>query len=870
MSEDHQIVVPVIQRDYAQGRTNEKVSSIRAKFLNSIGNALISQEPLSLDFIYGAEAGSQIELIDGQQRFTTLFLLHWYLAGKSNANEECFNQLSKFTYCARTSSKEFCGKLCEKQSEIFEKTNKVIEKPFSTVIYHEIRFDNSSSISKLLEKKDKEFVDRINEYKSSTEIVDEKDLHKNSLKFLKDLLNKVIDEGGSSSEIQKELNILKDNKKNIYNSWKNCIKTPFSFVIRDAKWFLREWEKDPTVTSLLTMLDAIANHDEINRDPKKAWEQLTSDDSPITFEFLSVKEFGNSEDLYVKMNSRGKPLTSFENFKAMFGKHLEDLDNQKLMNEYWSNIDGNWSATFWEFIKERYSIREIPENEYYFSIDDTILKYIWLQVEMYSVYINKNRDSQPDFYENGKPKLVFEHIDNPKNHQEDWQHKFVKDRSPEELLIRSLQNAGQILKLIKELLNKENGGINVWDKSSTIDRLFALEKWRGDKPQLVDGTGSDDYNIRILSFIIIYWCSAFECPENEKKERLKGYLRAIRNSLQRYRSKKARHWNSELDNKNYGKVLAFILDNLLDQNIDCSKALEKLSAEQLRENSYFASESKKYNRYINYYNDSQREECYQLEESDILKGTILPLLRDNGAIIGSQEFADWFNKDSIILTAKALLAISDDEKFFAIPSGESNNNRNRIAFCDTDLRSWSVALQYDRENFSETNTIILEKLVKSFRDGNRFEDLVKNYITRCESEKYTWRYYLLKYWEYVFATRSVYISERLLPEWPTFELPEDRFACRTSYTSLRFSDDNTCNVLIIMAATKWCKDHNYSVSSVFKGGKEAVLSLDEKSVSLKYDDENKRFIIKSGSNISEIQTNINTNIVEEISNNITF
>ncbi len=32
---------------------------------------------------------------------------------------------------------------------------------------------------------------------------------------------------------------------------------------------------------------------------------------------------GSAEDLYIKMNSRGKPLTEFENFKARFEKTLD-------------------------------------------------------------------------------------------------------------------------------------------------------------------------------------------------------------------------------------------------------------------------------------------------------------------------------------------------------------------------------------------------------------------------------------------------------------------------------------------------------------------------------------------------------------------
>src|SRR5262245_28874604 len=70
--------------------------------------------PLDLDFIYGSLEGSPQAFcpLDGQQRLTTLFLLHWYLACKDGRSEgfQTFirrGQQSRFTYKVRPSSKEF-------------------------------------------------------------------------------------------------------------------------------------------------------------------------------------------------------------------------------------------------------------------------------------------------------------------------------------------------------------------------------------------------------------------------------------------------------------------------------------------------------------------------------------------------------------------------------------------------------------------------------------------------------------------------------------------------------------------------------------------------------------------------------------------
>ena len=86
------IVIPIIQRDYAQGRANDDVRQIRESFIKKIFKVLGNDSSkLELDFIYGSlERPKDIALkkvdyenfvpLDGQQRLTTLFLLHWFLA----------------------------------------------------------------------------------------------------------------------------------------------------------------------------------------------------------------------------------------------------------------------------------------------------------------------------------------------------------------------------------------------------------------------------------------------------------------------------------------------------------------------------------------------------------------------------------------------------------------------------------------------------------------------------------------------------------------------------------------------------------------------------------------------------------------------
>ena len=47
-----EIEIPIIQRDYAQGRKTDKVNRVRERFLDTIFEALNNKKPLTLDFVY--------------------------------------------------------------------------------------------------------------------------------------------------------------------------------------------------------------------------------------------------------------------------------------------------------------------------------------------------------------------------------------------------------------------------------------------------------------------------------------------------------------------------------------------------------------------------------------------------------------------------------------------------------------------------------------------------------------------------------------------------------------------------------------------------------------------------------------------------
>ena len=88
---DHIIVIPAMQRDYAQGRDNAEATNIRNLFISTILDAVFDGKDLSLDFTYGDSENNDARRyypIDGQQRLTTLFLVYAHVLIKARREED--------------------------------------------------------------------------------------------------------------------------------------------------------------------------------------------------------------------------------------------------------------------------------------------------------------------------------------------------------------------------------------------------------------------------------------------------------------------------------------------------------------------------------------------------------------------------------------------------------------------------------------------------------------------------------------------------------------------------------------------------------------------------------------------------------------
>ena len=67
------IEIPIIQRDYAQGRVNSKAKDVRKAIVSDLIKAVKGEKALFFDFVYGRLDSYKFIPFDGQQRLTSIY-----------------------------------------------------------------------------------------------------------------------------------------------------------------------------------------------------------------------------------------------------------------------------------------------------------------------------------------------------------------------------------------------------------------------------------------------------------------------------------------------------------------------------------------------------------------------------------------------------------------------------------------------------------------------------------------------------------------------------------------------------------------------------------------------------------------------------
>jgi hypothetical protein len=96
------------------------------------------------------------------------------------------------------------------------------------------------------------------------------------------------------------------------------------------------------------LVNLIRFDEDVNQQIKDKLEEV-SNEPVISFKFLNLEEFELSDELYLKMNARGKALTDFENFKAWLIGYIQDKNFKITENNWTIKLDKEWTDLFWKF-----------------------------------------------------------------------------------------------------------------------------------------------------------------------------------------------------------------------------------------------------------------------------------------------------------------------------------------------------------------------------------------------------------------------------------------------------------------------------------------------------------------------------------------
>mgnify|MGYP000330632994 FL=1 len=591
------IIIPIIQRDYAQGRKGTDVTRIRERFLDSLYKA-VTEKPITLDFVYGdIDSEGNMTPLDGQQRLTTLFLLHWYAAQKGSVSEAEHSFLKRFSYETRYSARYFC-----------------------------------------------------------IDLVD----------------------------------------------YKPNFKTTISKEIINQAWFPLDWENDPTISSMLVMLDAIDNK---FKDVPNLWERLK--EKCITFYFLPIKDMGLTDELYIKMNSRGKPLTLFEHFKAELERQIRSLDGS-LATRIIGKIDRDWTDLLWEY---RDSGNNSSEDN---IIDDEFLRYFKFICDVICYRQNESPlgRSNDEFdllqrYFSSKCPDAIKNIETLERFMDCWC-KIPGYASPTDFLKSFMSNKheqGKILVESRFSLNIFEDCLHAYSDKTGRIRQFPLNR------------------IVLLYAITTYLQNVDKVTEDDFRRRIRIVNNLIQNSEDEVSDRTDRNRMPAI----LAEADAIILTGGIDESIENNFNVSQLTEE--KEKIAFLET-----------NPTMEDILFELEDHFLLNGQIGIIGLEN--LTYTSRFESLF-KCSLDRIDCALMAIGD--------YGQVERNKWRYQYGSTYQVAWTALFHRSANSgFENTKKILISLLATNEEFSNEIlKKISDDFLQECENNNvFPFRYYYIKYREY--------------------------------------------------------------------------------------------------------------------------
>lgn len=688
---DKNVRIPQLQRDYVQG--SDKAKEIRDLFICDLVETLSADTPeakqktLHLDFIYGStyeeapasglhphwkegelhfdtpnsddnEPRKVFLPLDGQQRLTSLWLLHWMLCPETEA-DAAKKLLSHFSYATRSSSRRFCAAL----------------------VAH-------------------------------------------------------IGDG----ELKQQL---KTNKA--------------KSALMEASWFLPAWQKDPTVNSMIEMLVAIGTRlGEVDTAP--LWKRLQ--EGAITFTVIEIQsnEFRLTDELYIKMNNRGRMLTDWECDKAKaieclgevvfteenagLWESLQANEQEKTPADYFSfRVDGRWQDFFWHL-----SRGEESPLEDHVQRSDEMMRYFftwWAEYRYYHYNTGECSDKMHVFKSAKEITLLFQVLN--KLHEIGYPHgESAKSQDQEkEFLETAFGVASESAVEVRLHFTGREGN------ESRVGDLFRL---------LCEG------KLERRHQVLVYYLLLRLVKYNEKATgaNLHDFLRVVRNFLYGIREEnKKMAFTSGIELKELSRYAKSLDEVLGEKEVYAGLSSKEISEETSQNVSAFHHEVEKAKWICAH--PAEKTELFRLEEHDLLRGFLRNLPWQVGSGIDINKLCEAFfaifgspwlketEKPSDKLVARALVACGFQ--------GILNRGIRKYtwwAYCfGGDEPHWRFVLTYHKDMHLKEHTgrqnllSALQRLFKLYTEQSgtpeeRLQAIIDNFLMQTENKKPP-LYYLVKY-----------------------------------------------------------------------------------------------------------------------------
>lgn len=688
---DKNVRIPQLQRDYVQG--SDKAKEIRDLFICDLVETLSADTPeakqktLHLDFIYGStyeeapasglhphwkEGELHFDIpnsdvneptkvflpLDGQQRLTSLWLLHWMLCPETEA-DAAKKLLSHFSYATRSSSRRFCAAL----------------------VAH-------------------------------------------------------IGDG----ELKQQL---KNNKA--------------KSALMEAPWFLPAWQKDPTVNSMIEMLVAIGTRlGEVDTAP--LWKRLQ--EGAITFTVIEIQsnEFRLTDELYIKMNNRGRLLTDWECDKAKaieclgevvfkeenagLWESLQANEQEKTPADYFSfRIDGRWQDFFWHLSRGG----ESPLEDRVQRSDEMMRNFFtwWAEYRYYHYNTGECSDKMHVFKSAEEITLLFQVLN--KLHEIGCPHGESAENQDQE----------------KEFLETAFG---VASKSAVEVRLHFTgsegnESRVGDLFRLLC-EGKLERRHQVLVYYLLLRLVKFN--EEATDANLRDFLRVVRNFLYGIREEnKKMAFTSGIELKELSRYAEYLDEVLGEKEVYAGLSSKEVSEGTSQNLSAFHHEVEKAKWICAH--PAEKTALFRLEEHDLLRGFLRNLPWQDGSGINMPRLCETFfaifgspwqqetEKVSDKLVARALVACGFQ--------GILNRGIRKYtwwAYCfGGDEPHWRFVLTYHKDMHLKEHTgrqnllSALQRLFKLYIEQSgtpeeRLQAIIDNFLKQTENKKPP-LYYLVKY-----------------------------------------------------------------------------------------------------------------------------